>query len=81
MIYIVMYANKKHIKSIVTYNINYIYIYIYQKIYVRTSNFSTYVCNTLNEQVVATSTSVIEGGIDASIDDLDALSGHISYKQ
>ena len=36
---------------------------------------------TPNEKVVATTTSVVECGTDASTDDVDALSGHISCKQ
>ena len=55
--------------------------YIYIKFQVCTSNFSTSVCGTSNEQVVATVASIIEGGTNASTGDVGALSGRTSYKQ
>ena len=52
-----------------------------QKFQVWTSHFSTSVCGTPNEQAASTTTSVEEGGTDASKGDVSPLSGRTSYKQ
>ena len=52
-----------------------------QKFQVWTSHFSTSVCGTPNEQAVATTKSVEEGGTDASKGDVGPLFGQTYYKQ